>query len=183
MFENKEKTDNKTGPLGYAVTYIEDFGAGRQVQVAFGLHVGAPKEVLDAEMDKLRLVMNRQKAFGVLRDVGTKLASEEKVCAAIQELIDNFDDDVSAQERIADEAITEMKSEMEKLPKTTPTLMRQQHNNLLTQAQHDKARIREKALEKLQGKKEELAQRQTNIMIFKDAISEAKKEIQGETEE
>lgn len=142
--------------LGYAITYIQDYGSGRQVQINFGLKPGAPKEAFDAEFDKLRKVTDRQKAHMTLRDTEAKLGAERKMASAIEAMI-------SDSEKHANETL----KTMETAPKNTPTVEKQQRLNMVEQARAYK-----------QNKMIELQQHQTNIAIAEAVIEGARKEIE-----
>jgi len=71
--------------VGYAINHIVDYGNGYQIQVAGNLPVGAAKEDFDAELDKVRKAINRQKAFGTKRDMESKIAVEEKLLNALRD--------------------------------------------------------------------------------------------------
>lgn len=143
--------------LGYAFTYIQDFGNGRQLQVSFGLRPGAPQEAFDEELDKLRKVTDRQRSFMVLRDTEAKLGAERKMVAAIEAMID-------ASESHANDTLETIKD----LPKSTSTVEKQQHLNIVAQARQFK-----------QSKTLELQQHQTNIVIAEAVIEGAKKDTEG----
>lgn len=141
--------------LGYAFTLIQDFGGGRQLQIAFGLNVGAPAEAIDRELDKLRVAIDRQRAFGVIRDTEAKLGAERKMLTAIEDMIIESEKSSNAT--------------LEKLrdgPKNTPTVEKQQHLNMVAQAQAFR-----------QSKTIEKQQHQTNIAIGESVLEGAKKEI------
>lgn len=153
-----EKAENEVAPagdkLGYAFTLIQDFGSGRQLQISFGLKPGAPKEAIDTELDKLRLAVDRQRAYGVIRDTETKLGAERKMLEAIEGMI--ADSEASSNQVLAD-----MKDN-----KNSPTVEKQQRLNMVAQAQ---AFRQSKALEK--------REHQTNIAIGESVLAGAKKEI------
>lgn len=155
--EKKDDVVASGDKLGYAFTYIQDFGGGRQVQVAFGLTPNAPKEALDAEMDKLRTVMDRQRAHITIRDTDAKLGAERKMLAALEHMIATYG------------------VEMDKQIKGLEISPRANQN--VVKGQIDSMRAQSEAYR--QNKQMEANTHKTNIAIAEAVIEGAKKEIEG----
>ena len=74
----KQDADKIQGTsIGYSLSYIMDYGNGRQVTIAGCLPIGAEQSLFDSELDKLRLATNRQQAFVILRDRESRLAKQQ----------------------------------------------------------------------------------------------------------
>lgn len=153
----RPEVTTQAGPVGYAVTFIQDFGGGRQVQVAFGLKPGAPKEALDSEFDKLRLVMNRQAAFMTLRDTTAKVGAERKMAAAIGHMIEAYEKEMNEQIK-----------GLESSPRKGHTVVQNQAETMRQQLASYK-----------QNKLIELQQHETNIAIAEAVIEGASKDVEG----
>lgn len=143
--------------MAYAITFTQDFGGGRQLQVALGLKPGATQEAFDSELDKVRKAISRQQAFGILRDTEAKLGAERKMLAAIESMIE--ESDKTAEKTLRD---------LDAAPKNMQTVVKQQNLNKLEQARSFR-----------QSKVIEKQQHETNIAIAESIIEGAKKEIEG----
>ncbi len=74
---NNAKLETKDELLGSAWNYVADLGGGQQVSVAFGIAKDATKESVDAHVDKIRAVMDRQRAKSAVLSVEHELEQLE----------------------------------------------------------------------------------------------------------
>lgn len=151
----KEEVAAAGDKLGYAIMFTQDFGGGRQLQISLGLKPGAPQDAFDSELDKIRKAVDRQRAFGVLRDTEAKLGAEIKMLAAIENMLVE-----------SEAAGNKMLQDLQEAPKNIPTADKQQKLNIIEQARTFR-----------QSKTIEKQQHQTNIAIAQSVIEGAKKEI------
>lgn len=147
----------KETSIGFAITYIMDYGNGRQATIAGCLPLDATKEMFDSYLDKLRLATNRQQAFVILRDRQSRLAAERKMVAAIELMILTYTNDAEAE--MAKLSSGDTKSHT--LTKQQVTNMRMQVNNYT------------------QTKKEELQRHQAEVEICEVIVAGCEKEIEG----
>lgn len=143
--------------IGYAVELLMDYGNGRQVRISGTLPLDATQKEFDAELDKLRLATNRQQSFVILRDREARLASERKMVAAIQHMIDTYQTGVD--EEMAKIAASPIKN----------------HTTVKQQAES----LRQQALNYAQMKTEELMRHQAEVEVCEVIIAGVKKEIEG----
>ena len=154
----KQDADKIQGTsIGYSLSYIMDYGNGRQVTIAGCLPIGAEQSLFDSELDKLRLATNRQQAFVILRDRESRLAAEKKMCAAIEHMIKTYTTDADAEMA----KLSSGETGKHTLTKQQVTNMRMQVNNYT------------------QTKKEELQRHQAEVEICEVIIAGCKKEIEG----
>lgn len=171
--------NSQAGPLGYAVTFIEDLGNGRQVQVAFGLKLDAPRAALDKHLDTIRLAMNRQKASGTIRDFTHKLDAERKIIDALERMLAQTKD-INNVEAItaAKSTLDEMQRALDAMPKGV-NVTRSQKDNQLQAARLEYDKVVQQVLQERRAKSEELLQRKTNVQVYESAIAIAEAEIAG----
>lgn len=148
--------------FGYAINLVMDYGNGRQVTISGTLPLGAPLSQFNAELDKLRLATNRQQAFVILRDRQTKKKAEEKMVAALELMLEEYD-------RQIEKEMERIRSAPESLHKGTQQLRTQvtaQIENLRSQANNFKMQ-----------KQQELEQHRAEIGICEVIASSVQKEI------
>lgn len=158
MNDTVEKVPGKVGTsIGYAVTFIMDYGNGRQLQIAGTLPLNATKAEFDAELDKLRMATNRQQAFIMLRDNESKLNAEFKMIAALEHMQVQYEKEAEAEmKRLADG------------PNANHNATKSQITNMRSQVSNYK-----------QLKTEELERHRANASICEVTIASIKKEIEG----
>lgn len=115
-----ENTERK---VGYVIGFVMDYGNGRQVQITGNLPLEASKEEFDKELDKIRLVTDRQRAYVMRRDQEIKLASEKKMLEMLE-----------LEAKAAEETANNELEALEKSPKNLPTIERNQKNTIINQA-------------------------------------------------
>ena len=151
---NKEE---RSTSIGYAINLIMDYGSGRQVTISGTLPLGATKEEMDVELDKLRLATNRQQALVSVRDIEAMVIVAKKTVASVEAMVKVYDEEMEKEiQRVSD----------------SPTA-----KHTITKAQVEN--MRGQALNYKMTKKEELMRAQADIEKGEASIERLKKEIEG----
>lgn len=89
MSADETKTPETATPVkdvkpGYMYGFVADLGSGRQINVGGNFPIGASKEVMNAELDKLYDVLNRQQAKAAVPAIEQTIMEMEARLGAAQ---------------------------------------------------------------------------------------------------
>lgn len=92
MADNTTAAPADQAKPGYAFNIIADVGSGIQVQITGSLPVGATREQIDAELQKFRKPLEKQRTLSVIPGIKEGIATAERTIAGYEAQLAKLDD-------------------------------------------------------------------------------------------